>query len=98
MCDTDSNVRRVCSVGAGVHLCDFITLHANFNRGRRQSEDGRQRERERKQRGNGHVQEMDRLRKGEEKNGVMTALQALCLYICRQINHKITSYSIKMVI
>lgn len=56
MCDSDSNEGRVCSAGTGVNL------HANL---RRQSEAGRQRERERRQRGMEYVQEMDRVRKGE---------------------------------
>jgi len=33
MYDSNSNRGRVCSAGTGARLCDFITLHANFDRG-----------------------------------------------------------------
>lgn len=67
MCDSDSNEGRVCSAGTGVCLCDFITLHANFNRvwPRTRSEYGGWRGRKRRQGGKEHVREMDRVRKGE---------------------------------
>lgn len=74
---------RCVSAGTGVRLCDFITLHANSDRGRprRQKTEG-ERGRERSRRG----MEMDRVRPGEEKDGVMTELQALCLYMHLQAN------------
>lgn len=44
------------------------------------------------------VQEMDRVRRGEgERWCDDRAAGAVCTCICRQINHKIASYSIKMV-
>lgn len=58
MCDSDSNASRACSVGTGVHLCDFITLHANVTEGGRQSE--------RQEAENGRVQEMDKSGKRQE--------------------------------
>lgn len=91
----DSNEGRVCSAGTGVRLCDLITLHANSDRGRprRQSEYRRQggggRERER---GGREGREMCRKwiewerERDEEKEGVMTELQALCLYMYLQAN------------
>lgn len=101
MCDLDSNERRVCSVGTGVRLCNFITLHANFNQGwpRRPSEYGRQREREIEETemedkcaGNG-----ERERKGEGERWCDDGCRrCVCTCICRQINHEMASYSIKM--
>lgn len=73
ICDSDSNEGKVCSAGTGVRLCDFITLHANFNWEREWRNICRkwiewERERE------------------EEKDGVMTELRALCLYMHLQAN------------
>lgn len=75
-CDSDPDESWVCSVGTGVCLWDFITLHANSNGGwppRREvrvEEDGgtdREREGEMKHVGNGQSE-----RGGED--GVMTEL------------------------
>lgn len=72
--------------GTGVGLCDFITLHANFDRGR-QRRQKTERDTEREERdeacaGNGSSEEA----RGKKRESGMIELQACCLCMHLQAN------------
>lgn len=73
--------RHRCTPGCFISLCmQILTKDGHGNRRQREGEDEKSPSRME------HVQEMDRVRNRKEKDGVMTELQALCLYIHLQAN------------
>lgn len=96
------NKRRLCfSADTGAHLAVFITLHANFEQGwswKPKTEGGRGRE-EPKQDG-ARVGRKWIEWETERRRMVwwQSCRRCVCTFICRQINHKMFSFSIKMLI